>query len=537
MSSGKNSSRKLPVTPIFVALVAGLATWTYYSQYKGAEEKTRVEEQAKSLLPFSNKDVDRIEIVRPQGRLVLARDAKGWRILEPLQDLADEQAVDQLLSNFSVERVKETVVEADDIAWATFGLQEPTHTVLIKTAAAERRWKIGSVKAYDGELYARIGEENKVVLLGGVLQAPMEKPAKELRDLRLFPVPPGAAHPAFQRMTLKTPSRTLVLEKSESAWRLKQDSTPTWPLEERKVTQLIDSVTALRGNEVLAEDWKAAAAIKAHRLNGPKVTAKLELASAADATKDATKDAEKEAPVSVYEASLIIPGTQEAHFAATSSIRPQVFQLTKAQLDRVHIDSDDLRDLKFPFTYQLADAVRVELVSTKSSMPLPNLKKQDGKWVLDSPAELWPQHELDAAKVESILSEIQQLEAIRVESRSAKLPKADSLGAIMVKILAAEGRELWSGVFAIEAVAAKKDRKPAHQGDHEHKHDQEPEAGAEASQSLVATSSRVPGRKFLLSNASIEKLKFEQIMKPKAPQAAPPASTEKPGDKKPAEKK
>lgn len=508
MSSGQNSSRKFPMTPVFVALVAGLATWTYLSQYKGAEDKKRNEEQAKALLPFSNKDVDRIELTRPQGRLVLARDARGWRMLEPMQDLADEQAIDQLLSNFTVEKIKETVVEADDIVWTTFGLHEPTHSALIKTATAERRWKVGSVKAYDGELYGRIGDENKVVILGGVLQGPMEKPAQELRDHRLFPVDSGALHPAFTKITLKTPSRSLVLEKTESVWKLAQDATPTWPLEERKITQLIDSITALRGNEVLAEDAKAPAAVRAHRLNGPKVSVKLE----------GPKPSAAEAQAAVYEASLIIPGTQEAHFAATSSARPQVFQLTKAQLDRIHVDADDLRDLKYPFTYQLSDAARVEFVSTKSSMPLPVIKKQDGRWVLESSPELWPQHELDVAKVDSILSEIQQLEAVRVESRSAKVPQAGHLGSISVKIQAADGRELWSGIFAIESpdVAAAKKAKKAPE-----------DAEAEASQSLVAASSRVPGRKFLLSSAALDKLKFEQVMKSKAPVAAPSPAQEK----------
>ncbi len=513
MGSGQNSSRKFPMTPVFVALVAGLATWTYLSQYKGAEDKKRNDEQAKALLPFSNKDVDRIELTRPQGRLVLARDSRGWRMLEPMQDLADEQAIDQLLSNFTVEKIKETVVEANDIVWTTFGLHEPTHSALIKTATAERRWKVGSVKAYDGELYGRIGDENKVVILGGVLQGPMEKPAKELRDHRLFPVDSGALHPKFTKLSLRTPSRSLVLEKLESTWKLAQDATPTWPLEERKITQLIDSITALRGNEVLAEEAKAPAAVRAHRLNGPKVSVKLE----------GPKPSGAEAHAAVYEASLIIPGTQDAHFAATSSARPQVFQLTKAQLDRIHVDADDLRDLKFPFTYQLSDAARVEFVSTKSSMPLPSIKKQEGRWVLASSPELWPQHELDVAKVDSILSEIQQLEAVRVETRSAKAPKAGDLGSISVKIQAADGRELWSGVFAIQAPAAKK----AHKSDQKPGQESGDESESEASQSLVAASSRVPGRRFLLSHASLDKLKFEQVMKSKAPAVASPPAQEK----------
>jgi hypothetical protein len=231
-----------------------------------------------------------------------------------------------------------------------------------------------------------------------------------------------------------------------------------------------------------------------------------------------------------YEATLIIPGTQDAHFAATSSARPQVFQLTKAQLDRIHVDADELRDLKFPFTYQLSDAARVEFVSTKSSMPLPSLKKQDGRWVLESRPELWPQHELDVAKVDSILSEIQQLEAVRVESRSAKLPQAGDLGAISVRISATDGRELWSGVFAIEAAGGGNTSKK-HNG-HQHAEEEDLEGGA--SQSLVATSSRVPGRKFLLSSAALDKLKFEQVMKSKAPPAATssPVPIEKTAEKK-----
>jgi hypothetical protein len=97
------------------------------------------------------------------------------------------------------------------------------------------------------------------------------------------------------------------------------------------------------------------------------------------------------------------------------------------------------------------------------------------------------------------------------------------LGSISVKIQAADGRELWSGVFAIQAPAAKK----AHKSDQKPGQESGDESESEASQSLVAASSRVPGRRFLLSHASLDKLKFEQVMKSKAPAVASPPAQEK----------
>lgn len=488
---------KVPVTPVVMAAVLAFAAWVYFDQYKGEEERERQKDQAAALLPFSNSNIVGIEIQRREGgTTTVLRKEPGtetvWKVEKPYADLADPTVVDTFLSTLSVEKSKETVVAAPDIAWAIYGLDKPMveATIMAKTDSGERKRviQIGSVLAYDGSVYVRLDQENKVVLMMSTVQAALQRDPRDFRDKRFFL---AKEHPEMSEIQISRSGYPgLHFVAKEGTWAEAGAKPGAWPLDQGVVKSYVQTVTSLRGNDVWAEDKKDATVLRTRGLDRPALTVKL----APDA-KSKTGDVK-----ATYEVKIAALMKEQSVAAGVSSARPLVFSVYKAQVDALSKTGDDFRDLSFPFQFKIAEVQGVELERPKGAVSLPMLVRKDGKWLIDPMDAGFRGRELKPDVVDRLMTDLNGLKAKKVLPRLAPKPKASEKGALRVGIFAEKSRKLIEFIFV-------------------------PQTGA-GSDVVRVSSSLIPDRVFEIEKAQFDALSLD-IVAPSASLPTTPAEAEK----------
>lgn len=430
--------RAFPTTGIFIALVMAFAAWTYFSEYKGLEKETAEKEKSSAVLPFSTSTVTSVQLTdfdkqAPFNETLLKKDGDQWKLEKPLTDLADPMAVENFLSGLATQKIKETVVEAPDIAWATFGLDRPQLQAqfIMKEDGKETRRKIliGATPAFDGSVYGRIGDENRVVLFESSVEAMFMKESRDFRDKRFFP---AAKHPEFSKAEFVVSGRKLAFEKKDGNWLIAGASATgiAWPVDSKKVQDWIESVSGLRAFDIWAEDKSDPIVIRGRKLGQPVFEATL-----------------KSDKGETYNAKVAAIGKEEAVAAATGSARPLVFSLNKNVIESLLKSLDDVRDLKFPFTLsggtKLSELARIEIEKPKTRESLPPFVRDGKTWkIADDAPKSFAGRKIKADAVDGFLKALSDLTATKAAANLSALKlgsKKDEQGFI-AKLKTSDGK-------------------------------------------------------------------------------------------------
>lgn len=502
----KNGAKKFPTTALFIAAVMAFAAWTYFSEFKGAEKRATEKEKSMALLSGASDELVRFhlkDVTKPapfnEVRATRSSATEEWKIEAPFTDLGDKMAFDVLLSGLQTQKIKEVVVEAPDIAWKTFGLDKPQAEgeFTYKTSSGENTRKIiiGSEPAFDGSVYARIGDENRVVLLESMVEALFKREARDLRDKRVFPV---SKFPEFQSLVLTRSGTTETFEKKNGKWEIAGKAAQVkWPLDSAKVDALVTAISSMRGQDIWAEDKADKLVVRGRKLDRPAVIAKLTSVAA-----------EGKAP-DVYELRIAPLAKEESVTAATGSARSVVFSVNRSQVDEVSKPLSELRDMGFPFKFEAAEIASIEIERPLRRDPLPGFKLDGGKWVVDPTLSKrgekdFSKREVSQESVEKFISELSRIRALRIADARTIVPafgkKPDELG-FRAKLKARDGR-IWTDLLFVEG-------------------------GDKVAGQMLATSSVTPGHVFVVEKSFVEAVPMELLKPENSASISEPAADKK----------
>lgn len=502
----KNGAKKFPTTALFIAAVMAFAAWTYFSEFKGAEKRAAEKDKSMALLAGASDELLSLHLkdntkAGPFNEVRAKRASKGedWKIEAPFTDLGDKMAFDVLLSGLQTQKIKEVVVEGTDIAWQTFGLDKPQAEGVFtyKTSSGENTRKIiiGSEPAFDGSVYARIGDENRVVLLESMVEALLKREARDLRDKRVFPV---SKFPEFQSLVLTRSGKTETFEKKSGKWELVGGlASDKWPLDSMKVDGLVTAISSMRGQDIWAEDKTDKLVVRGRKLDRPALIAKLTSVAA-----------EGKAP-DVYELKIAPFAKEESMAAAIGSSRSVVFSVNRSQVDEVSKSLSELRDMGYPFKFEAAEIAMIEIERPMRRDPVPGLKREGDNWIIDP--KLAKRGETDFSKrevspesVEKFFSELARVRALRIADAGTIVPafgkKPDELG-FRVKLKTRDGR-VWTDLLFVEG-------------------------GEKAAGQILATSSITPGHVFVVEKSFVEAVPMELLKPENSASLSVPAADEK----------
>ena len=393
---------------IFLALLA----FVYFYEIKGGEERRQEAEKSKQLFAFQDGEAQQLALVRGDEALVLAQEASGWNLKEPVTDGADSEAVERYLRNLrECEREKVIVDSAAASAEqaAQYGLDAPRLKVRLHTEdGAEQVVAFGADSPTDRFTYAQLqgqGDNPEIFVVRAWRFDNLDKQAFDLRDRRVL----AFAKDEVMQVERWGAGGGAVLARTAPDWQLRE------PVAARAdgdaVEDLLDKIDQAEIEAFVAEDPDADS-LATYGLGERAPHVELALLIGEDR-------AEKRLAIG--------DADEQGRWYARDASRPQVFLVDSTLVQALVKDLSDLRDKK-PLRFERTQVERIVL-TRQAAVAFAADQDTSGAWHLSDPSG----RDAKSWKFNSLLSDLEQLE---VEEFAEELP-AEAAPAFSIKLLGA----------------------------------------------------------------------------------------------------
>lgn len=352
-----------------VALVVGYAFFDFEKE-KRDEKKTADEAIIFNLKPDQIKEFE----IKGAEPLKLVRAAEGWKFEVPLQEMADQKAVNDFVDALVLEKTTAIAADSDKINFQTYGLDVPKGEIHVRdNAGAHVVLSVGTKKNFEGQSYLRRNQESKVLLGSGTWVSKVDKKPFDFRDRRLMQM----SNQTVNGIQLKKGHEILSLLKKDEQWQLAEGASKK--LDQNKVREIISMLNNSQATEFvtnLKPQGSLRYTLEISHSNGKKWIGQF------------------------YQ------GTDKLKTNTVLTSEPKfLMKIEPADADKfLNVTLDSLRDRKEPFTFNKNEVQRVELATPIKMM---NLILKESVWSLESPDE---KVELDSEKVKTTVQRISSLE-------------------------------------------------------------------------------------------------------------------------------
>lgn len=381
-------------THLLLICLAGLSAWffLYENQYKQKQQDRKTQET--SLVPFEKDSITELLITNKEGRSVHLKkgNAEEWLLIEPINDKADSQTVNQLLLALSTAKNERTVEEAPkDLT--PFGLEKPELKIkAIKDLNNQVELLLGTPTQVGAGLYAKLAKDSKVIKTTKSLNTSFQKTLFELRNKKLITL----KKTSVSEIELEFAGKKVLFVKDSSTgnWQLGRLGAPVEPAEWSKVENKIFNLSA---QAVFAESPdKALSAL----FQNVRLILNLKVNS-----NDPAK--------ALKEKVLLVE--QSGKTLAQVEGRSPVYELSKGLIEELSQPEDAYRD-KHVLAIEKNSVSRIKISHQGKKFEI--LKDQE-KWRFDPTAD--PHEVVDSNKVDGLLSATKELQAQAFLPRQASL--------------------------------------------------------------------------------------------------------------------
>lgn len=354
---------------VAVLLSVGYAIYDYQSE-KSEEKKNN---EISRVLRIDKDQISEFSIVNANGQsMTVERSAEGWKLTQPMAEVADQVAVQDYLDGVALETTKETVKSGGPIDWKIYALDKPAGTLKFKVnSGQEFNVDVSTKKNFSGDSYIRIQGEDKVYLAASTWLTKCEKRLIDFRDKRIL----RKAAVTIQDFRFQRGGTSVDVEKKENIWvALAQ---PSWKLDQSKSSEFVYMLNTVNAIEFAQEGGvMTLAQLKNFGLQNPKFSIQVSL-------KDTVKD-------------KFVFGTnaKNEHFVQTFN-PPRVLRISAQDMDKFeHITLESFRDRHEPFDFDKTHVKKIHVVN--GSLTADFILK-NGDWVLAQTNKDWD-YQLDRPK-------------------------------------------------------------------------------------------------------------------------------------------
>ncbi len=359
---------KFKTNVVVGAVFLALLTFVYIYEIKGGEERKAEAEKSKRLLAaYAPSEVRRLVVDRGDTVLVLEKAQEEWKFVEPVEDLADQEAVDRYLRNIDEPERERVVADsaavAEDAAVvAKYGLDQPRIKVQVETAEGVMDGlHFGNDSPTDRLAYVQIGGDNPEIFTVLAWRFDnLNKGVFDLRDRRIL----AFEEAEVKEIHLERAAGNIVLERAgDDAWQLRVGTS---------VAADKDAVDGLVGDlqngkiESFADEEPDEALLQERGL-GEKPQLGLSLLVGEDR-------AEKR---------LRVGHAEGGGYYARDLSRKAIFLIDSTLVHKLQLDISNLRD-KEPLQFEPDDITRIELQRENETIIAE--KDTAGQWELVEPA-------------------------------------------------------------------------------------------------------------------------------------------------------
>lgn len=328
---------------VFVILLVGA---TYYFEFYQANREENKKAEAARIVAFPVEQIHQIEVQNKSGKILLKRDADGWRMEEPVKDWADNQFAEDFINGLANEKSIDTIAGEGDTNWSIYGLDKEFSKVIFTNQAGQSVMvDVSNKKNFEGNNFLRRGSESQVLVATSQWALRVNKTPMEFRDKRFFRGKIGSV----DEIKIKSQKDDFVLTNKDNKWI--SEKNPKIKLDQNKVREILTSLNEIQATEFLEKAPVAPTQAK--------IALKL---------KDKSWSGE------------IKQGLDKAFYGVTTDPAFNM-KLQAGQVDKfINITMMGLRDRKEPFDFQNLIVRRIELNTTLKKM---TLVKEGEIWKLE----------------------------------------------------------------------------------------------------------------------------------------------------------
>jgi hypothetical protein len=368
---------------IAVVLLAVLAGAIWWSNKKQATTPAKSPTDTSSkLLTIPSDQIQEIRIKKATGEVQDLKLVDGkWRILEPQQLAADQDAVTTMATSLSSLNADKTIEDnATDLS--AYGLNSPTLDIIVtKKDGKTAELLIGDATPTNSGNYAKLPDSPRVYTVASFVKTGLDKSVNDLRDKRLLTFDSDK----LTRVQLQAKGPAVEFGKNaQNEWQILKPR----PLraDSSQVESLIGKLKdAKMDTTVSDDDAKKAAAAYA---SGTKVAVATVSDSSGDQTLEVRKDKDK-------------------NYYAKSSAVEGIFKVPNDLGDALDKGLDDFRNKKL-FDFGFSDPTKIELKNAVYT-------KSGDKWMSGAKT-------LDNTSVQSLIDKLRDLTATKFADKGAGDP-------------------------------------------------------------------------------------------------------------------
>jgi len=377
---------KLKTNIIIGAIFALLLAFVYFYEIRGGQERRQAAERSKQLLDFNESEVERLALIRPEGSIEVKRIEGQWRVVLPVEDGADGEAIARYLRNIAEsEREKVIVDSADALSAETaeYGLDRPRLGILVETEeGALDTLFFGADAPTDRYTYVKqSGSNSEIFVVRAWRYDNLDKSVFDLRDRRVLALSKAEVTEA-SRAGISGP---VSLRKEGADWLLQE------PIVARASTEVVDGLLGkIETSEIseFVDEAPDGEALVAYGLDSRAVEWSFRLGQ---------DRVEKRLSIGLED--------DEGRYYARDESRPQVFLVDSTLVHRLMQEATALRSKK-PLQ---VETDRIDRMEYRRGPVLIFAAEKDtlGVWNLQDP----PGQKAKSWKLNALLTDLQGLEA------------------------------------------------------------------------------------------------------------------------------
>ena len=419
---------------LFAGLTLAVAGYALFD-LKNEKRKEEIKEEKSKVISFRPDQINEISVLLKEvtkttkeggevlsNKIKLIRTPEGWKLEEPIQEVADQAAVDEFIEGLTTEKAEEIKPTSGEVDWKVFGLDEPRGEIDLQNNLGEKvSFLISSKKNYQGDAFLRRNQDMIVLLASSTWFTKLEKRPFDFRDHRLF----KKSTALVTEMSVENTEGHFAIQLADGKW--KSSGHEDWKLDQEKTNEFMQNLTGS-----LVEGFEKEAAptpeeIKKWGLKTPRAVIHLKLKEGGLWEATLGRDHDLTNRVMVSDPLLV---------AKISAPNAEKF---------ADVTLDVLRDRHELLAFKSEDVRSVEIQSMAGTT---ELRLQGKSWEANKKA--FPELKVDSNQVGGLLVRLESLQVGEFLDRRTSLPDKtaktvilkDEAGKVLLQLKFGETRKL-----------------------------------------------------------------------------------------------
>ena len=174
--------------------------------------------RSKWVFTFDKEAVDSLQIKTNEFNVVCNRKGSFWRLVEPINDLADLEKIKEIIGKLKNLQIDRADFLPESVELAKYGLDNPRYTVTINEKGASQSVMFGH--SLDNKVYVKRTDEPTIFFLKDPILVDLSKKPNDLRDKKVVRFEAIGTY-GINKLEIKTPADLVAIEKSlELDWKI-----------------------------------------------------------------------------------------------------------------------------------------------------------------------------------------------------------------------------------------------------------------------------------------------------------------------------